>query len=30
MVNGMRIPKSRKWYTTPDKKFLGTDIISIE
>lgn len=26
-VGDMRIPKSRKWLTTPDSKFLGTDIL---
>jgi len=27
-VGDMRIPKKRKWITTPDNKFLGTDILS--
>lgn len=26
-VGDMRIPKSRTWYTTPDNKLLGTDIL---
>jgi len=26
-VGDMRIPKNRKWVTTPDGKFLGTDIL---
>lgn len=26
-IDQMRIPKTRKWYTTPDNKFLGTDIL---
>ncbi len=26
-VESMRIPKKRKWVTTPDGKFLGTDIL---
>ncbi len=27
VIDKMRIPKRRKWYTTPDKTFLGTDIL---
>lgn len=26
-IGKMRIPKKRNWYTTPDNKFLGTDIL---
>lgn len=28
-VGDMRIPKTRKWITTPDGKFLGTDILML-
>ncbi len=27
-VNEIRIPKKRSWYTLPDMKHLGTDILS--
>lgn len=27
-IGDMRIPKKRKWVTTPDGKFLGTDILT--
>jgi len=27
LVGNIRIPKKRKWLTTPDLKFLGTDIL---
>ncbi|WP_436514939.1 DUF6503 family protein [Ekhidna sp. To15] len=27
-VNGIKIPKKRSWYTLPDMKYLGTDILS--
>lgn len=27
-IEDMRIPKRRKWVTTPDGKFLGTDILT--
>lgn len=26
-IGSMRIPKKRKWLTTPDSRFLGTDIL---
>ena len=26
-VGNMRIPKARSWYTIPDNKFLGTDVL---
>lgn len=28
IIGNMRIPKKRKWVTTPDGKFLGTDILT--
>ncbi len=28
LIGDMRIPKKRKWLTTPDLKFLGTDILT--
>lgn len=27
-VNGIRIPQKRSWYTLPEMKYLGTDILS--
>jgi hypothetical protein len=27
LINDMRIPKERSWYTLPDSSFLGTDIL---
>ena len=27
-VNGMKIPQKRSWYTLPEMKYLGTDILS--
>ena len=29
-INGIRIPKVRKWYTNQDQKYLGSDIVIIE
>ena len=28
MVNGIKIPQKRSWYTLPEMKYLGTDILS--
>lgn len=30
MLEGMRIPKNRTWYTTPDHELLGTDILVVQ
>ena len=26
-VNGIKIPQKRSWYTLPEMKYLGTDVL---
>lgn len=30
LLDGMKIPKNRTWYTTPDHELLGTDILVVK